>query len=94
MALAIFQDNRAGGAFVGIDACNLRACLNDHALGLTGAAHHLRQLSHPAIHQPNAIKLDMGNEHQCCRCQKRRGASVGGVAAKKLNKTWVVKTAF
>ena len=92
-ALAAAQHDAADVARCGGDALRGGAVtqLDTARRGQVGQA--LRQTRHAAIDRPDAVHLDVRDQHQRRRRGPRRGAAIGGVASEELAQTRVVKVA-
>ena len=68
-ALAIGQFHPAGAAARDDDAGDIGAAAQCGALPFGEAAQGIGHRPHAALHQPDAILLDMGHQHQRGRCE-------------------------
>ncbi len=90
-SLAGREDDARSGAALHDDSRHLLAEAEDDPERLGQMFHCLGQPLHPAFDHPNALLLDMGDQHQCRRCAEGRGPIVGCVASEELTQAWVMK---
>ncbi len=67
--------------------------MEDHAEPGCDGREPVGQRPHAAGHDPDAILLDMGDEHQRCGCGKGRGSAIGGITAEQLAQARIGKIA-
>ena len=83
----------ARATFVDENALDARAILERHATRARRLFQKSREPTHAAVDAPHTLLFDMGDEHERCRCRKRRRTAIGGVTAEQLTQARIVKIA-